>query len=140
MLRRVLAVILVLVSLAACGGSSATETPSEAPVSVAPSVSQAPSTAPTAPPAPSESFPRTVTAQCSGIALRADPSVTGSLVARVSTGAKLRAAELVTGGSYTAGSCGTGGDTWYRISKVGSKTVKSLYGATDVYTAAGFFK
>lgn len=140
MLRRVLAVSLVVVSLAACGGSSATEAPSEPPVTTAPVVTEAPSAEPSSAPVVDESLPRNVIAQCNGIGLRADPSTSGTLIARVSTGVKVRATELVTGDSYTAGSCGTGGDTWYRITKVGGKTVKSLYGVSPVYAASGFFE
>jgi hypothetical protein len=140
MLGRALAVSLILVSLAACGGSSATEAPSEAPVSAAPVESQAPSAEPSSAPVVDESLPRNLVAQCNGIALRADASTTGALVGRVSTGVKVRAAEVVTGDSYTAGSCGTGGDTWYRITKVGGKSVRSTYGLPSVYAAAGFFE
>jgi len=140
MLRRVLAVSLVVVSLAACGGSTATETPSEAPVTAAPVATQAPSPEPSSGPAVDSSLPRNVVAQCNGIALRSDPSTSGSLLARVSTGVKVRATELVAGDGYTTGACGTSGDTWYKITKVGGKTVKSLYGVTPVYAASGFFE
>jgi predicted small lipoprotein YifL len=141
MLRRVLALSLVLASLAACGGSSPTEAPSEAPVTSAPvEATVAPSEAPSSAPVVDDSLPRTVVAQCTGVGLRADPSTSGSLVARVSTGVKVRATELVSGSAYTAGTCGTAGDTWYRITKVGGKTVKSLYGVTPVYAASGFFE
>ncbi len=94
---------------------------------------------PSAAPVVDGSLPRNVVAQCNGIALRDGPTTTGALIARVSTGVKVRAAELVSGDAYSVGSCGTGGDTWYRITKVGGKTVKSLYGVPEVYAAAGFF-
>ncbi len=144
MLRRLLAVTLVLataVSLAACGGSSSTEAPSPSQeASMAPAVTPAPSVEASVTPAPAETLPRTVTATCDGVGLRTSPSTTGSLVGRVSSGVKVRAAELVTGDAYTVGACGTAGATWYRITKVGSKTVKSLYGASSVYAASGFFE
>jgi len=140
MLRRVLAVSLVVVSLAACGGSTATEPPSEAPVTAAPVSTESPSPEPSTGPVVDDSLPRNVVAQCNGIALRSAPSTSGSLLARVSTGIKVRATELVTGDGYTTGACGTSGNTWYKITRVGGKTVKSLYGVTPVYAAAGFFE
>ncbi len=145
MLRRLPAVTLVLVgvmSLAACGGSSPTEppaSPSSAP-SASPAVSPQASSQPSTAPTPADALPKTVVAMCNGVALRTSASTSGNLVARVSTGVNVRAVEIVTGDSYTTGSCGTAGDTWYRIRRVGGKTVKSLYGVTDVYAAAGFFQ
>ncbi len=145
MLRRLPAVTLVLagvLSLAACGGSSSTEPPSSP--SAAPSQSSAmsaePSSPPSAVPTTADALPRTVVAACNGVALRTSASTTGRLIARISTGVSVRAVELVTGDSYTTGACGTAGDSWYRIRRVGGKTVKSLYGVTDVYAAAGFFQ
>ncbi len=145
MLRRLLAASLVLagvVSLAACGGSSPTEppaSPSAAP-SASPAVSAEPSSQPSAAPTPADALPSTVVAMCNGVALRTTASTSGNLVARVSTGVKVRAAEVVTGDPYAVGACGTAGDTWYRITRVGGKTVKSLYGVSPVYAASGFFE
>jgi hypothetical protein len=46
----------------------------------------------------------------------------------------------VTGTAYTAGSCGTSGDTWLKIDAVAGKTAKSAYGVDFVYAAEGFFQ
>jgi hypothetical protein len=140
MLRRLLVVSLLAVSATACGGSSPTEAPSsEAPVTTAaPAVTASPAVEPS--PSPTPIARTTVTTACGAVALRAEPSTAGKLVARIARGVKVRTVAVQTGDSYTTGSCGTAGDTWYKIDRIGSKTVKSLYGTKYVYAAAGLFQ
>lgn len=138
MLRRILVGGLLAVGVAACGGASPTASPeasSPAP-SVAPAITLAPE--PTAP--PPDATGATVKAACDAVSLRKSPSTTAELVGRVYIGTKVRVVETVTGDAYTVGACGTSGDTWHKIDKIGGKTVQSLYGVPFVFSAAGFFK
>jgi hypothetical protein len=141
MLRRVLVAGLLALSVAACGGSSPTASPvpdTPAPTT-APIVTPAPE--PPAPPAESAAAGATTAkAACDAVSLRKTPSTTGELVGRAYLGTKIRIVETITGEAYSAGACGTSGDTWYKIDKVGGKTVKSLYGVQFVYSAAGFYE
>lgn len=140
MLRRVLVGGLLAISVAACGGAS--PTPSPEPVTPAPTVAPivTPAPEPAVEPPESTAAATTAKAACAGVGLRKSPSTTAALVGRVGTGTKVRIAETVTGETYQAGSCGTGGDTWHKIDRVGGKSVKSLYGVSFVYSAAGFYE
>lgn len=140
MLRRVLVGGLLAVSVAACGGSS--PTPSPEPVTPAPTVAPivTPAPEPSSEPAESAAGATTATAACGGVGLRKSPSTTAALVGRLGTGTKVRITETVVGETYEAGSCGTGGDAWHKIDRVGGKSVKALYGVTFVYSAAGFYE
>ncbi len=143
MLRRLLAVSLILVSVAACGGSSATETPSASDATT-PAPPTAPAASPSAPPAstpsPSPALPATRTTACDAVALRADSSTSSKLLARIPAGQKVRVVAEQAGDAYATGACGTAGDSWFKISKVGTKKVKALYGVPFVYAAAGLFQ
>jgi hypothetical protein len=138
--RRLLAVTVVTVILAACGGS----TPTESPVPPSPASTQAPPATATAAPVatapPATAAPTTRTAACNGIAVRKSPSLSGQAVSRLARGTKVRVVDVVTGDAYTTGACGTPGNTWYRINRVGGKSTKSLYGVSAVYAAAGLFQ
>jgi ABC-type Fe3+-hydroxamate transport system substrate-binding protein len=152
-MRRTLILVGVLaMALAGCGGSSATASPSSsggasasaagqsqaASASLEPGASSpAQSTPPdvTEPPATSTS-----TAICDGISLRKQPSSTSPRLKTISSGTAVHVVATVQGTAYTAGSCGTSGDTWLKIDKVGGKTAKAAYGVTYVYAAAGFFQ
>jgi hypothetical protein len=74
------------------------------------------------------------------VSLRRSPATTGELVGRAYRGTRIRIVETVTGEAYTAANCGTSGDSWHRIDRVGGKSVKSLYGVQSVYSAAGFYE
>ena len=140
MLRRVLVGGLLAVSVAACGGS--TPTPSPEPVTSAPTVAPVVTAAPetSSEPVQSPAAATTAKAACAGVGLRKSPSTTATLLGRIGTGTKVRIAETVIGETYEAGSCGTGGDAWHKIDRVGGKSVKSLFGVKFVYSAAGFYE
>lgn len=140
MLRRVLVGGLLAVSVAACGGSS--PTPSPEPVTPAPTVAPVatPATEPSSEPAESAALRTTAVAACGAVGLRKGAATTTTLVGRVGIGTKVRIAETVVGETYEAGPCGTGGDAWHKIDRVGGKSVKSLYGVQFVYSAAGFYE
>lgn len=135
MLRRILAISLVMLSLAACGESTATQTPSSVAPSAPPTLT--PTITPTEQPS---SGAMTMTAACNAIAVRKSPSLSGSLVARINAGLTVSAVDVVSGDAYTVGACGSAGDSWLEIDEIGGKTVQSLYGVPLVYSAAGLFR
>jgi hypothetical protein len=137
MVRRLLAVGLLAAAVAACGGSAATEAPTQPEPTATPApASEAPSEAPASAPAADT----TLTAACDAIGLRKTPSVTDGLLGRVSRGATVHVIDEVAGDSYTVGACGTSGATWLRIDQVNGKSVSTLYGVEEVYSAAGLYK
>jgi hypothetical protein len=79
-------------------------------------------------------------AACGAVGLRKLPSSKGALVVRIAVGTSVAVAETVPGDAYTAGACGTSGDTWLKIDGIGGKDVAALYGAPFLYAAAGFFR
>jgi len=133
---------MLLVLMGACGGSEASpsssaEATTEAPIeSTAPAIEE-PSTAPE-----ETAIPETVrmTASCGGIGIRKGPTKGDDLLVRVTKGTKVRVVETVTGDPYEAGSCGTSGDDWLKIDRIGGKSVKALYGVPYGYAAGGFFE
>jgi hypothetical protein len=136
------ATALLLVSVAACGGSSASPSveasvaPSEAPVPT-----DAPSAVPSGAPASPTPAPRTTaTALCGGIAMRKQPKADADVLVRTKAGQKVRIVEVVMGDAYTAGSCGMSGNSWLKVDRIGGKSVKTLYGVPFGYVAAGFFQ
>lgn len=140
--RGTVAGAMILILVAACGGSS-TPSPSVEP-SASTTPTQAPATpteAPVAtdvPASPAGTTDRS--AACAGVSIRKKPATTGSLVVRVPMGAVVRVVGTVGGAAYTAGACGQAGDTWLKIDRVNGKSMKSLYGVPFGYAAAGFFE
>jgi len=133
---------MLLVLLGACGGSEASpsaeaEAATEAPVdSTVPQVEE--------PPAEPEATaaPETVrmAAMCAGIGVREGPSKDDKVLVRVNKGTKVRVVETVTGDAYEAGACGTSGDEWLKIDRIGGKSIEALYGVPYGYAAGGFFE
>ena len=137
---------LLLGSVAACGGSAAPsptpappEAPPEAPVPSQSVATEAPSEAP---PEESPSAPARMTAvaKCGGVALRKEPAKDGEVIVRAKSGTKVRVVETVTGDAYQGGTCGTSGDTWLKVDRIGGKSIKAQYGVPYGYVAAGFFE
>ena len=84
---------------------------------------------------------RAMVAACSGVNLRTGASTNSATKARLSTSAKVTVAATVTGSSWRATCSGAkSGTTWYRISHVNGRTVRSLYGVTSVFAASGVLK
>lgn len=137
------AATILLVLVAACGGGAASPSPSASTVPATTAPTTAPATAATATdsPAPSEPAPAVrLLAVCEGVAIRAEPSTTAGLLARVAKLTKVRVRETVVGEAYTAGSCGTSGSDWVKIDRINGTSVKKLYGVPFGYGAAGFFE
>lgn len=133
---------MLLVLLGACGGSepspsaeaeAATEAPIDSPV---PQIEE--------PPAEPEATaaPETVrmAAMCAGVGVREGPSKDDKVLVRVNKGTKVRVVETVTGDAYEAGACGTSGDEWLKIDRIGGKSIEALYGVPYGYAAGGFFE
>ena len=133
---------MLLVLLAACGGSSASpsasaEAVTEAPIESSDTEVEEPSAEPETS-AAAETV--TMVAACAGVGVRKGPTKGDDLLVRVNKGTKVRVAETVTGDPYEAGSCGTSGDDWLKIDRIGGKSVKALYGVPYGYAAGGFFE
>ncbi len=62
------------------------------------------------------------------------------MIVRAKAGTKVRVVETVPGDAYEAGSCGTAGDTWLKVDRVGGKSIKTVYGVPFGFVAAGFFE
>jgi hypothetical protein len=133
---------MLLVLLAACGGSEASTSPSSEVATEAPIESTAPAVEELSAAPEETAIPETVpmTASCGGIGVRKGPTKTDDLLVRVNKGTKVRVVETVTGDPYEAGSCGTSGDDWLKIDRIGGKSVKALYGVPYGYAAGGFFE
>ncbi len=77
-----------------------------------------------------------------GANLRTSPSTTARLKVAIKTNTRVTVAAAVTGGSWKVSCAGrtSTGKTWYRISTINGRSVKSLYGVTYLYAALGLFK
>lgn len=92
-------------------------------------------------PAPVAAASRTMVPACSGVNVRTAARTTAAIKTRLATTAKVTAVATVTGSSWKTVCAGTkSGATWYRISHVNGKTVRSLYGVTYLYVATGTLK
>jgi hypothetical protein len=145
MLRRLLVASFAVVVIAGCGSGSPTGTPASsstpAPASAGAATS-APVITPTEAP-PAEATPAeatTMSAACSAVGIRKQPSSKGGLVVRIAADTPVRVVEVVSGEAYKAGTCGTDGNTWLKIDQVNGKSMKAKYGVAFGYAAAGFFK
>ena len=74
--------------------------------------------------------------------LRASASTGATSRAVINTDTKVLVVTQVTGSSYstTCSGVAVSGKSWYRISSVNGKSVKSLYGVTYLYSATGLYK
>ena len=73
--------------------------------------------------------------------IRSHATTASSRRGRVGPGTVITVSGKVTGGSYAA-ACGrsVSGRTWLAITAIGGRTVRSLYGVSTVYAAAGLFR
>ncbi len=95
--------------------------------------------------APSSALGATATTKltaCSGVNVRTSPTTGATRKASLKSGIKVVEVATVTGGSWKVNCTGktVSGKTWYRISSINGKSVKSLYRVTYVYAATGLFK
>lgn len=74
--------------------------------------------------------------------LRSSASTSATIRTVINTDTKVLVVSQVTGSSYSTTCAGNAvsGKIWYRISSVNGKSVKSVYGVTYLYAAAGLFK
>ena len=133
---------MLLVLLAACGGSEASPSPSAETATEVPLESSEPDVEEPSAALDETAAPETVrmAATCAGVGIRKGPTKGDGLLVRVNKGTKVRVVETVTGDPYEAGACGTSGDDWLKIDRIGSKSVKALYGVPYGYAAGGFFE
>ena len=73
--------------------------------------------------------------------LRTKPTVSSKAKLRIVATAKVLVATKVTGGSWSRSCAGepVHGKSWYRVSAVNGRSVKSLYGVSYLYAPAGLF-
>ncbi len=92
-------------------------------------------------PAPVAAAARTMVPACNGVNLRTGASTSTATKARLATGTTVTVVGTVNGSSWSTVCAGSkSGSTWYRISHVKGKTVRSLYGVTYLYAAKGVLK
>ncbi len=74
--------------------------------------------------------------------LRTSASTSATARTAINTDTKVLVVSQVTGSAYSTTCAGkaAAGKIWYRISSVNGKSVKSVYGVTYLYAAAGLFK
>lgn len=73
--------------------------------------------------------------------LRRAPYTTATVRLRIPRGSRVVVADSVRGGSWRAACPGwVSGTRWYRITAVNGRTVRSLYGVSVLYAAAGLFR
>jgi GH25 family lysozyme M1 (1,4-beta-N-acetylmuramidase) len=84
----------------------------------------------------------TLATSCSGVQLRTAPRSTAALKRTLATGVRVTAILTVTGTSWRTRCSGATrtGTGWWRISAIGSRSVKSLYGVTYLYAATSLFR
>jgi stage II sporulation protein D len=83
-----------------------------------------------------------VTPRCDDVNLRTGPATTYTRKTQVDEGARLTVVATVTGGSYASTCAGTSlsGTSWFKVSAINGKSIKSLYGVSYVYGAKKLFK
>ncbi len=84
----------------------------------------------------------TIAARCDGVSLRARPSSTSRLYRTLKAGTKVVAVAKVSGSRWSVrcGGVSSSGSSWYRLTSINGRSVKSLYGVSYVYGAAALFK
>jgi GH25 family lysozyme M1 (1,4-beta-N-acetylmuramidase) len=84
----------------------------------------------------------TLSARCAGVTLRAAPRVSATVRKALASGARITADRTVAGGKWhtTCAGSSKSGTAWWRITAIGSRTVKSLYGVSYLYAATSLFK
>ncbi len=87
---------------------------------------------------PTASAAATMVPACGRINIRTGTSTHATVKTTVPADARLTVAATVTGGAWTA-ACPTAkkGSSWYRITSINGKTVKTTYGVAALYAATG---
>lgn len=84
---------------------------------------------------------RTIYAGCDDINLRTAPGTSWPSKVQIGSGTAVGVVGYVDGGEYSAACADReiSGSQWYRITTIGGKSVKSLYGVTYLYAASRLF-
>ncbi len=84
----------------------------------------------------------TLAARCDGVKLRTRPTTTARTLRSLSAGAKVTAVAKVSGSRWSVRCAGasSSGSSWWRITSINGRSVKSLYGVSYVYGATSLFK
>lgn len=93
--------------------------------------------------APAPTLAATVlSARCDGVNLRSKPSSSAHLYRTLPAGAKVVATAKVTGTRWSVrcGGTSSSGSSWWRISSINGRSVKSLFGVSYVYGATALFR
>ena len=77
-------------------------------------------------------------AGCNGVRLRSDTRTRAPSKLKLAVGVKVTASGTVSGGNWSA-DCGrvSSGHSWYRITRIGSRSVSSIFGVPALYAARG---
>jgi GH25 family lysozyme M1 (1,4-beta-N-acetylmuramidase) len=77
---------------------------------------------------------------CGGVRLRTDARTTAPSRMKLPAGTRVVASGTVSGGKWTADCDGrSSGNGWYRITRIGDKSVSSLFGVKALYAARGLW-
>ena len=80
-------------------------------------------------------------AACGGVRLRTDTHTSAKTKIKLPAGARVIASGTVSGGSWTADCDGRSrGNSWYRITKIGTQSVSSMFGVKALYAARGLLR
>ncbi len=84
----------------------------------------------------------TLATRCDGVSLRSKPSSAAHRYRILPAGAKVVASAKVTGTRWSTrcGGVSSSGSSWWRISSINGRSVKSLFGVSYVYGATGLFR
>jgi GH25 family lysozyme M1 (1,4-beta-N-acetylmuramidase) len=84
----------------------------------------------------------TLATRCDGVNLRVKPATTARTLRRLPAGAKVVASAKVSGSRWSVRCAGksASGSSWWRITSINGKSVKSLYGVSYLYGATALFK
>jgi hypothetical protein len=93
---------------------------------------------PPSPPPPPTTASSTMVPACSQVNVRTGPSTGSAVRTRLAASTRVTVVAKVSGSKWTT-TCPTAesGSTWYRISAINGKSVRTLYGLSYLYAATG---
>ena len=84
---------------------------------------------------------RTMVEACSGVNVRAGTSTSSPVKRRLASTTKVTVVATVAGSKWSAACAGAkSGSSWYRISAINGRSVRTLYGRSYLYAATGVLK
>lgn len=80
-------------------------------------------------------------AACNGVRLRSDTRKGAPSKLKLAVGVRVTASSTVSGGNWSA-DCGrvSSGHSWYRITRIGSRSVSSIFGVAALYAPRGMLR